>query len=363
MSKESFTVRLFNEIVANLRNDYTDNYDEARFGKEPSEKKKTLKSRVFAAMQRKWLIIDDSLIYRFATLDRYYDRMAQVYELLVDDASKELYVKLIAYRILGHRKVKLPLNTPEFKKRKEISDQYKTNAACIETPFVDGKTIHLHQYDLSQKNIPAKVYTGSVYSLLFVNQYENNEVSIEKGDILLDCGACWGETALMFADKVGSSGHVYSFEFIPANLEIFERNIALNENISSRLSIVRKALGAESGKLLKFSNNGPGSHVGDHKDNYVEVQSITIDDFVTGNGLAKVDFIKMDIEGSELPALKGAMSVLHKYKPKLAISIYHSLDDFVDIPLFLKSLELGYKFFIKHGTIHNEETVLLAISK
>ena len=167
----------------------------------------------------------------------------------------------------------------------------------------------------------------------------------------------------MFADKVGSSGHVYSFEFIPANLEVFERNIGLNENVSDRVSIVRKALGAESGKFLKFSNNGPGSHVGDHKDNYVEVQSITIDDFVSENGLNKVDFIKMDIEGSELPSLQGAMNVLRKFKPKLAISIYHSLDDFVNIPCFLNSLRLGYKFFIKHGTMHSEETVLLAISK
>ena len=56
-------------------------------------------------------------------------------------------------------------------------------------------------------------------------------------------------------------------------------------------------------------------------------------------------------------------NVLKKYKPKLAISIYHSLDDFVDIPLFLNSLNLGYKFYIKHGTIHHEETVLLAISR
>ena len=95
----------------------------------------------------------------------------------------------------------------------------------------------------------------------------------------------------------------------------------------------------------------------------IKVESITIDDFVAKNSINKIDFIKMDIEGSELPSLKGAINVLKKYKPKLAISIYHSLDDFVDIPLFLNSLNLGYKFYIKHGTIHHEETVLLAISR
>lgn len=363
MSKESFVVKLFNGIVGNMRNDYSDNYDEGRFGKEPPIKKKSLKARVFSSMQRKWLIVDDWLIDRFQRLDRYYDRMAQVYELLENDESKDLYVKLIAYRILGHRKVKLPLNTPEYKKRKEISDRFKTGDEFIETPFVGGRSIRLHKFDLSKLDIPLQVYTGGVYNLLFVNQYENGEVSIEKGDVLLDCGACWGETALVFAHKVGDSGHVYSFEFIPANLKVFEKNIALNENVSPRISIVRNALAEKSGNILKFSDNGPGSSVGNHEDNYVKVESITIDDFVEKFGLEKVDFIKMDIEGSELPSLKGAVNVLKRHKPKLAISIYHSLDDYVDIPLFLGSLNLGYRFFIKHGTIHSEETVLLAITK
>ena len=222
MSKESFVVKLFNEIVGNMRNDYSDNFDEDRFGKEPPIKKKSLKARVFSSMQRKWLVIDDWLIDRFQRLDRYYDRMAQVYELLEDDESKDLYVKLIAYRILGHRKVKLPLNTPEYKKRKEISDGFKTGDEYIETPFVGGRSIKLHKFDLSKRGIPLKLFASSVYDLLFVNQYENGEVSIEKGDVLLDCGACWGETARLFADKVGKSGHVYSFEFIPANLKVFD---------------------------------------------------------------------------------------------------------------------------------------------
>ena len=68
----------------------------------------------------------------------------------------------------------------------------------------------------------------------------------------------------------------------------------------------------------------------------------------------------MDIEGAELPALRGATSVLQKFRPKLAISLYHSMDDFVDIPKYLNSLELGYEFYLSHGTIYHEETVLIA---
>lgn len=362
MNTECFVAKLFNEIADNLRNDYSDNYDENRFGEEPKANK-SLKERIFSIIRKKWRIIEDCHIQQFNNLAPYYNRMAHVYDILDNDASKKLYVKLIAYRILGCQRVKLPLNTAEFKKRNKTSDEFKIVNEYIEAPYVSGQTIRLYKHDLSKKGFPLKIYTSNVYYLLFVNQYENDEVKIDDGDVLLDCGACWGDSALYFANKVGNAGHVYSFEFIPENIDVFKKNIALNENVSNRLTIVQNALGAESGKVLSFSNNGPGSKVGINEQDSIKVESITIDDFVAQNSINKIDFIKMDIEGSELPALKGAVNVLKKYKPKLAISIYHSLDDFVDIPLFLNSLNLGYKFYIKHGTIHHEETVLLAKSK
>jgi hypothetical protein len=68
----------------------------------------------------------------------------------------------------------------------------------------------------------------------------------------------------------------------------------------------------------------------------------------------------MDIEGAEPFALRGAEQTLRKYKPNLAIAIYHSLSDFVKIPEYLSSLGLGYKFYLGHFTIHEEETILYA---
>jgi hypothetical protein len=71
-----------------------------------------------------------------------------------------------------------------------------------------------------------------------------------------------------------------------------------------------------------------------------------------------VDFLKLDIEGSELSALKGAQRTLERFRPSLAISLYHSLDDFVSIPAFLNGLNLGYEWYLDHFTIHREETIL-----
>ena len=71
----------------------------------------------------------------------------------------------------------------------------------------------------------------------------------------------------------------------------------------------------------------------------------------------------MDIEGSETAALIGAIETIKKFKPKLAIAIYHSVDDLVNIPTWILNLDLDYEIFIGHYTIHAEETVCFAKPK
>ena len=85
-------------------------------------------------------------------------------------------------------------------------------------------------------------------------------------------------------------------------------------------------------------------------------------ELIKSEKITDVDFIKMDIEGAELNALKGSLTTIQKFKPKLAISVYHSLEDYSSILLWLRELNLGYKFYLRHFTIHAEETILFAIS-
>ena len=68
----------------------------------------------------------------------------------------------------------------------------------------------------------------------------------------------------------------------------------------------------------------------------------------------------MDIEGAEPLALKGAIETIRKFRPKLAIAIYHSMEDFVNIPIWISGLNLDYELFIGHYTIHTEETICFA---
>jgi len=60
-------------------------------------------------------------------------------------------------------------------------------------------------------------------------------------------------------------------------------------------------------------------------------------------GLSKVDFIKMDIEGSERRALLGARQTIQRYHPRMAICVYHLPDDPVVIPLLIESFGQAYR--------------------
>jgi FkbM family methyltransferase len=142
-------------------------------------------------------------------------------------------------------------------------------------------------------------------------------------------------------------------------------NLALNPGIQQRVTVVPNPVSDSSGTKLFYRDNGPGSSVRleafEGQDG--EVESLSIDDFVESNGLEKLDFIKMDIEGAEMAALKGAEKSLRKFQPKLAIAIYHSWADMAQIPKWIDELKLNYEFFLGHYTIHQEETVLFARPK
>lgn len=75
----------------------------------------------------------------------------------------------------------------------------------------------------------------------------------------------------------------------------------------------------------------------------------------------RVSFIKMDIEGSELEAIKGCKEHIKRDKPILAICVYHKPEDIVDIPLYILSLRSDYRFMMRHYSTKNSETVLYAI--
>lgn len=171
------------------------------------------------------------------------------------------------------------------------------------------------------------------------------------GDIVLDCGAFTGNTSLYFAQRVGPAGKVFAFEPIPSIFEELEKNTAGMSNIKA----IKAAVAGHSG-VIDFEERGAGSYQSEFGS--LAVKAVSIDDFCHSTRLNRVDFIKMDIEGSEEAALRGATKTIKRFRPRLALSAYHKSTDIVNLPVLVHDLAPGYTFALRHGSNTKCETVL-----
>lgn len=276
------------------------------------------------------------------------------YLLLNDKPSQDMMVLLLLYRILGYKKVRLTTNTPDYwVEREAVAD-------LIVPDDLSVQSCHwaLSLFDLNSIGYPLSVQSLNIgiHTTFLLRHYEHkidqrDSVKAEEGDYVIDAGGCWGDTALFFANSVYPTGQVYSFEFVDQNIQVFKKNLEMNPDLAKLIEIVPHPLFSQSDLSLYYNSQGPASRVSENRlsEHDTEIRTITIDDFVTLNRIPKIDFIKMDIEGAELDALKGAMNTIKQYHPKLAISLYHKRSDFIEIPAFISGLGAPYKYFL--GTI------------
>ena len=148
------------------------------------------------------------------------------------------------------------------------------------------------------------------------------------------------------------------------NIEIFHKNMALNPQYDN-ITLVKRPLYVDSHTFVSFSGASWSATIMADKQNKQDAtfQTISIDEFVEQNKIPKIDFIKLDIEGAELNALKGGAKSIKKFRPKLAICLYHSYADYVDIPIFLHELLPNYEFYFDHFTLGRYESILFARPK
>ncbi len=352
----NFFTEFFNRLQTNIYNDFHDNYDFYRFG--PAEEVPDLISTLDIR----------GVLARLSHFSSLFNSYQATIDLLADDDSKMLLVKLLLFKVLGHRKYKLPLSKNYFSEVRKCK-AYGSENRTMKVPFVDGGEMEL---TYCCPPMPSGEKVGfflpivGIYHAFIVKQYffDRRGVRIRpgQGDVVIDAGACWGEVAIHFADSVGENGKVYSFEFVPDNIKIFKLNQQEVGSLGERIELIENPLWSEPGKELFFHSNGPATQVAFEPMGNLNERTWTesIDSFVSRRGLKKIDFIKMDIEGAELSALSGAVETIKTFKPRLAITVYHGEKDIIEIPQWLNDLHLGYRFYLGHYTIHSDETVLYA---
>ena len=182
-------------------------------------------------------------------------------------------------------------------------------------------------------------------------------------EVFADVGCCDGMSSVQFMKWCGGDGYCYCFEPDRYNIERVQKNMK-NKNIpSDTYCLIPKGAWNEETRLLFVADGNGASHVSgvygeDGSENMEGIQVTTIDKVI---GDKPLTFIKMDIEGSELNALRGAEQTIRKQKPKLAICVYHKSDDIREIPEYILSIRSDYKFYLRHYSFEASETVLYAV--
>jgi len=209
--------------------------------------------------------------------------------------------------------------------------------------------------------------TEHIQQQLFWYGYYEKEVGdllkkiVKPGDVFLDLGANIGYFSLLVASN-SPSVKVISFEPVAGLFQNMNDNIFLNN--SKNITTVNAAVGemSEEKELFVSAPDNLGMSSFHQPENYSgkkeRIKVETIDDWFKTSGLAKIDIVKLDIEGSELAALKGMKEVLQKQKPVLIVEINpETLSMFnlnpSDVVVYLKQLNFeGFLIFENDGLEH-----------
>lgn len=241
----------------------------------------------------------------------------------------------------------------------------------------DGRKFHIDKIS---------AVTRDLFFLKEFEKYECEVVSkiLKEGDHFIDVGASFGWYSTLAGKAVGETGGVVAFEMVPEIVNELETNISLNK--LENVKIEQKALG-QSENLAEFyysesagmGNTEQGAISKDGKLKKGQCEMTTLDCYIENSSIKKVDFIKCDIDGGEVPFLRGASKTIMRNKPAMMIEVSdwaqqahgHSCNEILE-----KLAGYGYNFFSLHhkmkmkpilkkdfGSGHKENVLCLPIEK
>lgn len=177
------------------------------------------------------------------------------------------------------------------------------------------------------------------------------------GEIFVDCGAFTGDIIPDFLKfESNQFEKYYAFELNRKNYEVCKHNIdACWPDLKEKFIIENKGISNISDEIY-YSDECEGSRV--TEEGTIKGEVVSIDDYFMDRDIT---FIKMDVEGMEIPALEGGMHTIGRCLPTLAICMYHKISDYWEIPAFIKQHWPEYRIFIRHHTDLMNETVCYAV--
>ena len=179
---------------------------------------------------------------------------------------------------------------------------------------------------------------------------------VKKEEYFVDAGCFNGGTSMQCASVLGNDlKKIYAFEPNEDNCITCDKQLA---SIGCAYELYQAATWSAKAVLNFRANELAADASKVVMGGEITVLGESIDSKLSGR---IATYIKLDVEGSELETLKGAVNTIKQYRPRLAISIYHKPEDIVLIPIFLEELGMDYKYYLRHYQTRMQESVLYAI--
>lgn len=175
----------------------------------------------------------------------------------------------------------------------------------------------------------------------------------QKGDVIVDVGANIGTFTVKAAKLVYDEGKVIAIEANSRNCDILRKNVEANG--LKNVEIIHKGIWSVKSKMRLNINERIGGHSFYSSRGTGELEEVevdTLDSILKESGIRRVDFIKMDIEGAEIEALKGMNETLRN-DIKLAIAAYHMVNGKKAYKTIAPQLkEMGFEVHIRDGMVY-----------
>ena len=191
--------------------------------------------------------------------------------------------------------------------------------------------------------------------------------NLKPGDVVLNCGIGRGWELPYFLAQMKGQGRIINFD---PNIVYYSSQYAkFIESFADNIEDHKIILTDKDGTIdlpVSFSSMVRSDDVAQDGLDGREYETFPcrqIDSMVDEGLTDRIDFIKMDVEGGETYILKGAMKAIKKYRPKLAVAIYHEPEHFWDYPEYLMDNLVDYRFYLRQYGYSRFETLLYAIPK
>ena len=271
------------------------------------------------------------------------------YDMLKDDISKKFFKKATIYRYML---AFYPEAFGNIKNSMHLVFKY----SIVNIFYWIFKRI---LFIIQRFKYPLEIEVFITFYIFGLKQYNIKNIFEVKNDaVVFDIGAFKGDTAYLFSKKCSNKARIYAFEPDENNYKILLKikdKYKLNNVIASNILFSNSETEIN---FLSMDLNRPA----------VKMKSTTIDKFTEENNIEKIDYIKMDVEGAEKNILEGAIKTITKFKPSLAIAIYHGgklfMEDFYNIPIFIKNvINKDYEYYIRTFSPWGGETILFCKPK